>query len=136
MLLTTPAIPTVSSGRPQFLPLIETPPDTVRSMSVKSHGSTLGSAQPARAKTPTVSEICCSRFMLTPGRLAYLLTAMMSAGSPVIWASVMASWYLPARPRLRKPVTLSLPGWPHNSALLDFRDQRVLLKGRVEDAAV
>ena len=34
------------------LPPIETPPDTVRSTSVKSHGSTLPSAQPARKNTP------------------------------------------------------------------------------------
>src|SRR5262249_11394077 len=38
MLLMTPAIPTVSSGRPQFLPLIEAPPETVRSTSVKYRG--------------------------------------------------------------------------------------------------
>ena len=69
MPLTTPATPKVSSGRPHCLPLIETPAEALRSMSVKSHGSTLPSAQPARANTPTVSFTCCSKFTLTPGRL-------------------------------------------------------------------
>ena len=63
-----PATPIVSSALPQFLPLIETPPETVRSTSVKSHGSMLPSAQPARRNMPIVSVSCCSRLRLTPVR--------------------------------------------------------------------
>jgi hypothetical protein len=41
-------------------------------------------------------------------------TALMSAGSPVIAASSIASSNSPARPRLRKAVILSLPSCPHS----------------------
>ena len=51
------------------LALSEPRASIVRSMSVLSHGSTLPSAQPARANKPTVSVTCCSRLRLTPGRL-------------------------------------------------------------------
>src|SRR6516164_8807968 len=57
MPFTTPAIPTVSCGLPHHVPKSETPPETVRSISVKSQGSTVPSAQPARAKTPKSSEM-------------------------------------------------------------------------------
>jgi hypothetical protein len=67
MLLIAPATPTVSSGRPHCLPLIDAPADIVRSISVLFHGSTSPSAQPARAKTPKVSLTCCCKFTLRPG---------------------------------------------------------------------
>jgi hypothetical protein len=41
----------------------------------------------------------------------------MLAGWPVTAASAMASWNLPVLPRVRKPVTLCLPGCPHSSYL-------------------
>src|ERR1700722_12106268 len=89
--LMAPAMPIVSPGLPHGLPFNDTPPETVRSASVKSHGSMLPSDQPARANTPIVSDTCCSRLMLTPGRLVLGRTALMSAGCPVSWVSSTAS---------------------------------------------
>ena len=72
-----------------------------------------------------------------PGRPVYRLTAVMSAGSPVTWESVMASWKSSRAAAVEEAGDLELAGLaPQLVALLDFRDHRVLLKGRVEHAAV
>src|SRR6516225_7958234 len=118
MPFTTPAIPTVSCGLPHHVPKSETPPETVRSISVKSQGSTVPSAQPARAKTPKSSEM-----------LFQVEAQSWPAGIGADRVDVAGS----ADDRRKVYGVLDL-SWlsPQRVALLDLADHLKLLEGGIE----
>jgi hypothetical protein len=76
----TPARPIVSLARPQFFPLIETLPETVRSMSVLSQGST---QRPTTQMRPVTEAHRIG--MSTPSDHAYRLFVSAAKRAAVAW---------------------------------------------------